>query len=43
MVKYVNKGLRVFTGEYALHLRSGFSMPEVNALGAGLSEAAFLT
>ncbi|HWT75856.1 MAG TPA: alpha-L-arabinofuranosidase C-terminal domain-containing protein [Mobilitalea sp.] len=37
------RNVKVFAGEYAAHIRSGFNMPEVNTLEAGLSEAAFLT
>lgn len=35
--------VKVFSGEYAAHPRSGFNMPEANTLEGALAEAAFLT
>lgn len=35
--------VKVFSGEYAAHPRSGFNLPEANTLEGALAEAAFLT
>lgn len=38
-----SRDTKVFAGEYAAHIKSGFNMPEANTLEAALSEASFLT
>ncbi|MCR5311636.1 MAG: alpha-L-arabinofuranosidase, partial [Lachnospiraceae bacterium] len=38
-----DRKIKVFSGEYAAHPKSGFNMPDSNTLWGALSEAAFLT
>lgn len=38
-----DRKIKVFSGEYAAHPKSGFNMPDANTLWGALSEAAFMT
>ncbi len=38
-----NRDIKVFSGEYAAHPKSGFNMPDANNLIGAISEAAFMT